>query len=384
MNQPAESQSVDINQLFPPDPQTGIYLLSHSVGRPPANARQVLARDYFQAWESGRADTWNSWLKAIHGFNKAVAALLNGQASQICPQVNLSSALTKVMFALPRQAGRNVIVLTEHDFPSMGFVLEKARRAGFELRFIPADEDTGDAATWQRQLGKDVAMVFITHVQSNSGRQVPVADIAALARQTGCVSVVDIAQSAGVIPIDLQAWQADFVLGSCVKWSCGGPGAGYLWVSDEMAEQCQPVDVGWFSHAQPFEFDIHHFEYAPAALRFWGGTPSVMPYVVAANSIRQLHAYGISRIRQHNLRLSRLLMDAAGAANLVSPLQDDARGGTVVVAFPEAAQQKLMADLNAADVRFDGRASGIRLSAHIYNTQEEIETVCGILRAANG
>ena len=60
------------------------------------------------------------------------------------------------------------------------------------------------------------------------------AQLLPLLRERGALSIVDIAQSAGVIPIDLDAWAADFVIGSSVKWLCGGPGAGYLWANPDI------------------------------------------------------------------------------------------------------------------------------------------------------
>jgi selenocysteine lyase/cysteine desulfurase len=272
------------------------------------------------------------------------------------------------------------MLLTENDFPSMGFVMDHAAPAGTVARFIGADEDPTDIGTWERHLGDDVWLVFITHVQSNTGLATPVGEITALARERGIVSIVDVAQSAGVIPIDLQTWQADFLIGSCVKWLCGGPGAGFLWLSEEMAATAEPVDIGWFSHASPFEFDIHQFRYADSALRFWGGTPSVAPFVIGANAIAQLSGHGIDRIRRHNLQLCRLLMEAADGRCLVSPTDDDRRGGTVVVRLPEDPQARLVEALTEAGIAFDGRASGIRLSPHIYNTMAEVEAAADIIR----
>ncbi len=379
MTDPISNSKPGPNHALKFAPQPGIYLLSHSVGRPPASAREAVAQKFFQPWESGRVDVWDDWINAVGEFTSAVARLLNTSARQLCPQVNLSSALTKVLFSLPNNPARKTVLLTDNDFPSMGFVLDKARPAGYGLNFIGEAEDASDIDTWQKHLSDDVGLVFITHVHSNSSCQVPVAEITRLARARGIITVVDIAQSAGIIPIDLQQWQADFVIGSCVKWLCGGPGAGFLWLSEDMLATAEPIDVGWFSHEQPFEFDIHNFKFSESALRFWGGTPSVMPYVQGANSINMLADYGIDRIRRHNVELSQLIMDAAGKQHLESPLDPACRGGTVVVRYSEPRQERLAAALQSADVRFDGRAAGIRLSPHIYNSRTEVECVAGII-----
>ena len=192
------------------------------------------------------------------------------------------------------------------------------------------------------------------------------------------MSVVDVAQSAGIVPIDVGAWDADFVVGSCVKFLCGGPGAGFLWVNDRVLHECQPTDVGWFSHADPFEFDIHEFRYAESALRFWGGTPAVLPYSVAANSLETMLDIGIERIRAHSLELTQTIIDSVPRIVLFTPARPANRGGTVVLDFGER-QPAVTGALADAGVHFDVRRTGMRLSPHVYTSKEEIETVISCL-----
>ena len=118
-------------------PLDGVYLLSHSVGRPPVSARMAVAREFFGPWESGDADVWPSWLAAIDRYRAALGALLNSEPANFCPQVNLSSALTKLLYSLPLRKGRKTILLTEQDFPSLAFVMNKAQSFGYRLEFIP-------------------------------------------------------------------------------------------------------------------------------------------------------------------------------------------------------------------------------------------------------
>lgn len=215
---------------------------------------------------------------------------------------------------------------------------------------------------------------LVTQVYSNTSQRLPVKEITALAREREILSIVDICQAVGVVPIDLQAWQADFIVGSCVKWLCGGPGAAFLWVDPAVLRSCEPVDVGWFSHENPFEFDIGNFRYADSALRFWGGTPSVAPYVMAANSIEVLCDIGIARIWQHNQALIDSVLDALSPECIVTARETAKRGGTLIVNFGES-QPAVEEKLQLAQVRFDARSTGLRLSPHIYNTREQMKTV---------
>ena len=369
---------MDIQSLF--TQKAGIYLLNHSVGCMPASTREVAEAQFFDAWENGTPDPWSQWFPVFEQFQQSLARLFNSDASQFCPQQNVSSGLSKLLSAFPpasQNNGRNVILISENDFPSIGFVMQQASHYGYEVQFIKDDEDVLDTATWQTHLTERVYAVLITHGHYNSGKLVPVKDVISIARKQGVMSIVDIAQTAGVIPIDFTDWQPDVVAGSCVKWLCGGPGAGFLWVSKQVLNQLEPVDIGWFSHKNPFEFNIHNFEYADSALRFWGGTPSVLPYAIAKNSIDQMCNIGVKKVREHNVMLARKVIDALPASWLVSPDEDQYRTGTLVVNPPN--REAIEARLNALNVHFDVRKRGFRLSAHIYNTPEQIEQVINAL-----
>lgn len=366
--------ALDAGGLFDPGP--GIYLLNHSVGRPPCSVQQALTSGLLEPWFDEGESVWPRWLESIQQFRDSLARLLGAPAANFCPQTNLSSALTKILLSRPVDPARPVILCTEHDFPSMVFVLDRMQRHGYRLRIIRGGAaEMSNAANWTKHLTSDVGAVLISHVHSNTGTRVPVADITAQCRELKILSTVDIAQSVGIIPIDLAHWGADFVLGSCVKWLCGGPGAGFLYAANEALAQSEPSDVGWFSHEDPFEFDIESFRYADDALRFWGGTPSVAPFVIAANSINMLANVGIARVRQHNVSLTDILLDAIDPSELVSPVTQKERGGTVVVAPHRSRFGEVLERLNARHVGYDQRSSSLRLSPHIYNTEEQLELV---------
>ncbi|MFZ9035326.1 MAG: aminotransferase class V-fold PLP-dependent enzyme [Francisellaceae bacterium] len=348
-----------------------IYLLNHSVGLAPENTAIALAKQFFSPWSTADESIWSNWLGGIEKFKAELAQLLNGKPCDFCPQTNLSSGLTKILYSLPFSATKKTILLSEQDFPSMAFVCQMTKRFGFDTRFIPKDEDLNDETTWAHFLDDTIGVVLITHVLSNTSQVLPVQKITSLCQQHKVYSIVDIAQSVGILPIDIDDFNADFILGSSVKWLCGGPGAAFLWVNPKLIDQCQPVDVGWFSHENPFEFDPHRFQYATDASRFWGGTPSIAPFIIAANSIEYINTIGIEAIRRHNLRLTQPIIDRLSDHNLMSPRPEDQRGGTVVIDMKEN-QPYFIEALNVKNIKFDQRETGIRLSPHIYNSESEV------------
>lgn len=355
------SGKTPIDELWSPD---GTYLLSHSVGLPPLRTVRRSVDGYLRAWDDHGGGAWPTWLETIETFRATLAGLLAATPTSICPQPNVSAGVTKILQAIRPDGRRPSILLSELAFPSLGYV---CRHADYDVRWIPADQPATDPATWAEHLVDDVDVVLVTHVHSNTGELIPAGAITELATARKITSIVDVAQSVGVVPIDVGAWGADFVVGSCVKWLCGGPGAGWMWVRPDVIDRCEPVDVGWFSHEDPFEFDIHDFRYARDALRFWGGTPTVLPFAVAQASIEVIDTIGVDAVRAHNLHLGRQLIDALGD-RIVSPTDDQTRSGTVIV----AGDPSLVTSLGDAGIAVDHRARGIRVSPHVYNDEADI------------
>ncbi|HLQ13562.1 MAG TPA: aminotransferase class V-fold PLP-dependent enzyme [Steroidobacteraceae bacterium] len=344
--------------------------MTHSVGALPRAAMGSAYAGFIQPWMERGGDAWPAWLDCIDRFRAALAALLGGHDREYCPQPNLSAALAKLLPALPKPpAGKRVWLASEEAFPSLGFVLQQALGLGYELRLLPRSADPGEVQSWDTALTPDVCGALITHVHSNNGVVSPVAEITRLCAARGIWSIVDVAQSAGILPLSVETLGADVVLGSCVKWLCGGPGAGFLWLRAGLIPELKPVDVGWFSHADPFEMDIHSFRYAEDARRFWGGTPSVAPYAIATAGLELLARAGIDAVLAHNRALIQAFLEAA-PDGLRGRVRLEQRGGTLCIPVGEELAA-MRGALEAAQLRFDCRGAVVRLSFHLCNTMDD-------------
>lgn len=360
----------------------GIYLLNHSAGAMPKTAEAAAAR-FFSLWRERGGDAWDGWLGMVDDWRAALAALLGGAPADWCPQPSVTAGIVKLLHGVAPRAGRGRILISRLDFPSVGFAIRQLRRRGWRVDFFEPDEKRQfPLARWDAALTEETDWALITHSLYGNSWLNPVPEILTLAKARGIFTIVDVAQSAGVVPLDVAAWDADAVAGSCIKWLCGGPGAGFLWTNPAFVKSVEPEDVGWFSHENPFEFDIADFRYAPDARRFWGGTPSVLPYAVATAGLQLLKEIGVEKIRAHNRALTRQLLDAAQANGIpaATPGDDARRGGTVILQFPDPVAA--VAKFQAAGVRCDYRPKfGVRFSPHVFNTPAEIETVCDLLPA---
>ncbi len=351
------------------------YFLSHSVGCLPRQSPERLEHDYLAQWKVDGGEAWPNWLDSLDTFREKLGAVLGSPARNICPQSNVSSSLTKLLYSLPKNDTKSTILCSLEDFPTTGFVFKQAERMGFHIKFVQGN--VADPEAWFSAWDDSVGIVFITHAFSNTSKLAPVEELCSIARSRGVISIVDIAQSTGAIPVDIDLWKPDFVVGTGVKFLCFGPGACFLYASDEMIHTCAPIDVGWFSHEQPFEMDICNFQYADSAMRFFGGTPSPAPFILANAALELWDRLGLKQAQtQMQIHLDRLCGTISDDV-LVSPKARNERGGTFVINPLE--REPLRTDLKSNQIRYDERNEGLRFSIHGYTTETEVDLLVQIL-----
>jgi kynureninase len=200
------------------------------------------------------------------------------------------------------------------------------------------------------------------------------------AHRVGARVILDVYQAAGTVPLQIAELGADFAVGGSVKWLCGGPGAGYLYVRPDLAAELRPGLVGWAAHAHPFEFAGGAIEYASAPERFQSGTPNVPSLYSARAGYEIVGEIGVPAIREKSLRLTRRLIDRARGAGfrINTPEADEERGGSVIVEVPGG--MAVADQLIRRDVIVDFRpGAGIRMAPHFYNSAEEIDHAIDVL-----
>jgi kynureninase len=264
----------------------------------------------------------------------------------------------------PVDPKRNRVVYEEGNFPSVRYLYQ----AQPELKVVVVPErDAIVEAIDERTL-----LVPITHVLFKTAEIQNVEAITHRAHEVGAHVVLDAYQSAGIVPLDVTSSSVDFAVGGSVKWLCGGPGNGWLYVRPDLAEVLEPTFMGWQAHARPFAFEPE-LEYAEGAARFLTGTPNVPALYAATAGYDLIEEIGVQRIRENSLRQTQLLIELADAAGFEvrSPRKPESRGGTVTMRMPdfEAVHRELAERQILCDFRPD---AGIRLGPHYYNTKDEL------------
>jgi kynureninase len=279
---------------------------------------------------------------------------------------NVAVAEAVVLSCFEFEPPRNRIVFGEGEFPSVRYLQEAQRRRGADVKIVENDEAV-IAAIDERTL-----LVPISHVLSMTSEIQDVEGMVRRAHEAGALVVLDAYHSAGTVPLDLTALEVDFAVGGSVKWLCGGPGAGWLYVRPDLAERLEPTFTGWQAHARPFAFEPE-LEYAEGAWRFLTGTPNVPALYAATAGYDLIVEAGVERIREHSLRQTGLLAELLEASGfeIASPRKPERRGGAVVVRTPEA--EAVQRELDAREIVCDVRPGvGIRFGPHFFTTDDEV------------
>jgi kynureninase len=361
--------------------ETCIYLVSHSLGAMPKRAAAYL-QQFADRWSGRGVRAWHEgWWEIGRDTGNLLAPILGVAPDTISMHQNVTVAQGIIGSCFSYTGSRRTIVMSELEFPSNHYLFEGFRRYGADIVYVPAaDPIRLDTQRFVDAIDESTVLVPLSLVLFKSAFITDVRAVIEKAHRVGAHVIVDAYQAAGTVPMRLAEWGADFAVGGSVKWLCGGPGAGYLYVRPDLANTLEPSFVGWAAHESPFAFATGPVRHARPPERFQSGTPNVPSLYSARAGYEIVASIGVDAIRARSLRLTRRLMDGARDAGfrLNTPDADHERGGSVIVDVPDGAA---VADaLIRRDVIIDYRpGAGIRMAPHFYNTEEELDRAIAVL-----
>lgn len=356
-------------------PAGTIYLDGNSLGVLPATTAARVHEVVTHEWGTDLITSWNKagWIHLPQRVGDKIGRLVGARPGETLAADSTSANLYKVLSAaleiVRRDAApdRRTIVSERHNFPTDLYIAQSlAAQHGFTLKLVEPDDIAA-------QIDERLAVLMLTQVNYRTGRVHDMAAVTRAAHAAGALTVWDLAHSAGAIPVDLNAAEADFAVGCGYKYLNGGPGApAFLWAHRRHLERMdreqlwQPL-AGWMGHAAPFEFDSD-YRPAPGIARFACGTPSVLALGALECGVDTVLAAeplgGMPALRRKSLALTNLfirLVEARCAGHglaLVTPRDESIRGSQVSFARAEGGyaivqaliERGVIGDFRAPDV----------------------------------
>jgi kynureninase len=351
------------------------YLVSNSLGPMPGTVPERLA-EYARDWGELGVKAWARgwWERPVHVGNE-IAPLINAGADEVVMMPNVTIAQTAVVSAIDFPKGRDTIVMTELDFPSVRYAYaEMAERFGARVVVVRSDDGlTIDPAALLAAIDERTRLVAVSHVLFRSAYLMDADAICRHAHSMGALVSLDSFHAVGIVPVDVKRSNVDFLTGGVLKWLCGGPGACFLYVSPNVRDILKPALTGWQAHSRPFAFE-ETMEFTTGAFRWLNGTPVIPALYAAAEGPKILRRAGIAAIREKSIRLTSRLIELADARGYVvnTPRNSAVRGGTVTLDVPHG--YEVTQHLLSRDILVDYRVgAGIRIAPHFFTREDELE-----------
>jgi len=341
------------------------YLANHTLGAMPRKAADRLA-EFARMWAERGIRAWaEGWWETPLRVGDQIGRIIGAPPGSTVMHQNVAIAEAIALSCFrPADPARNRVVYERGNFPSVRYLYQ----AQPDLEVVVCEDD----AEIVERIDERTLLVPISHVIFKQAEIQDVEPIVRRAHEVGAHVILDCYQSAGIVPLDVTALGVDFAVGGSVKWLCGGPGNGWLYVRPDLSERLRPTYTGWQAHARPFGFE-EEMEYATGAARFLTGTPNPAAHYAGTAGYDLIEEAVVARIRENSLRQTQLVIDLADAAgfDVQSPRDPARRGGSVTIAVPEAAA--VYAELETRGILGDFRpGAGIRLGPHYFNTDDEI------------
>jgi kynureninase len=371
-------------------PSGRIYLNGNSLGPLPRSAKQRARELIERQWGEDLVASWNThgWIDLPFTAGEKIAALVGAGPEQVLCCDSISINLFKLLaVCLQLQSGRRVVLSQQDNFPTDLYAAHGLQQLlgenRCELKAVGADQ-------LQQCLTEEVAVLFLTHVNFRSGK---LHDMQALTRQAqaqGILVVWDLAHSAGVLPLALDAWGVDFAVGCGYKFLNGGPGApAFIYANRKHHDQFEQPLQGWMGHASPFEFDPG-WEPAGGIAQFLTGTPTILSLATLDAALDVFDDIAIGDVRAKSTELSSLFLALVEShdelKDLVpeSPRDSAQRGSQLAFSHPQAyaicralSAEGVIADFRSPDLLRVGFSPLILTYEDIWRSVEILAKVVG-------
>jgi kynureninase len=359
-----------------------VFLISHSLGAMPKRTRDRL-NEYADTWSTRSIRAWEEgWWEMPIEVGNLVGQIIGAGPGEVTMHPNVSICQAIVTSCFDWSGKRNKIVSEGLNFPSNLYIDGKLAQLGARLVTVPSEDGiTVPLDHLLAAIDEQTLLVSVSHVIFKSSFIQDLKAITERAHAVGAMVVADAYQSAGTVPVDVRAWGVDFATGGSVKWLCGGPGAGYLYVRRDLWPRLEPRVTGWMAHQQPFAFEPD-MVYADTAFRFLNGTPNIPGMYAARSGYEIINEVGVPAIRAKSCRQTARLIELADEAGFPvrSPRNPDERGGTVTLDVPNGYQ--ITKELLRRDFLIDYRpGAGIRVAPHFYTKDEELDLIIREIQA---
>ncbi|HZE69410.1 MAG TPA: aminotransferase class V-fold PLP-dependent enzyme [Pyrinomonadaceae bacterium] len=370
----------ELRAQFPVTRQA-VYLNHAAVSPPPTPTIRAIESQLLDVSENGSLN-YRSWLAVKQQARMALSSMLEARPEQVAFVRNTSDGLSTVANGLAWRPGDNIVTF-RNEFPSNVYAWIRVRdKFGVELRVCEETNGRIDLAELISLIDRHTRIVAISHVQYSSGFRADLERLGKAARRHDALLVVDVIQSLGVIPIDVEAELIDVAAGAGHKWLLTPEGIGFLYLSGRARERVEPTLVGWTSVPDPDDYNNFSQGWNEGTLAWETGTAPTSLFYGLKASLDLLNGIGIKRILEYLEKLTDHLCLKLEGSNyeVVSSRERSEKSQIVCIRNTEGLTPiSLYSLLREQHIITAPRGGRLRIAPHIYNTFEEIDHLVATL-----
>ena len=336
-------------------------------------------QQYLRDWDEKGAP-WEYWVERTEAARDAFAGLVNADPDEIAVTTSLSAGIASLASGL-RYASRSKVVLTDLDFPTVGQIWHAQKARGARVVHVPVGSDgTVPLEHFDAAIDEDTVLVSIPHVSYKTGAMTDVKGVVELAHERGALVLHDAYQTAGSMPLDVKELDVDFLGAGVLKYLLASAGLAFFYCRRELFEKAWPTATGWFADEDIFAMDVHDYSPSPTARRFQSGTPPIPSIYAGIAGIEQMQEIGIAETRDHVQNLNDRLIAGVDELDgtLATPREREKHGALICVRSTDV--NALVAALEDRGIVTSERDGNLRVSAHAYNTGDDVDAVLEALR----
>ena len=330
---------------------------------------------YLTDWDE-KGSPWDLWVDLANGARARFARLLNADPTEIAVTTSTSAGVSSLLSGLRHPEGRNKIVMSDFEFPTIGQIMHAQELTGAKVEHVPPER--GLVISPERMadaIDTETALVAITHVCFRNGAKSDVEAIVKLAHEAGAMVLLDSFQAVGAVPVDVRELDVDFVAGGTLKYLLGSAGLGFLYCRSDLLDQITPTQTGWFADEDIFAMDIFDYSPSASASKFESGTPPVPSIYAGVAGMDLMHEIGVAETERHVSSLTQYLIEGLDriGAKMATPRDPMHRGPMIAVTCTDPVA--MVGALRQDGILTSPRDDNIRLSWHCYNSMDDVEAV---------
>ena len=362
----------EVRNLFP-HIKEGIIYLNHAATGPLSVRVLDVMEEFLYEKSRGKIDNYPSFVKVTGETKEMLAYSLNCSSERIAFADNTSNGLNLLAQGLNWKKG-DEIILNDIEFPANIYPFLNLKKKGVRITFINSHDGIVSAEDIIENFTAKTRLVSVSMVQFLSGYHIDLEKLGSACKSNNIILCVDAIQGLGALRLDVEKCNVDFISCGTQKWMLGLQGLSFIYVSESLQQQLEPVYVGWLGVNDGWNLLDYNLSLKDSAERFQPGSLNVAGIYTLNASLKLFQEFGWKETEQHVLSNSSYLISELkkiGINPFLSEIDEKYLSGIVSFKHPEA--YSILEILSDKKVEIAVREGIVRISPHFYNNYDDLD-----------